>query len=700
MTTFGRIIFCLLSICAVIAAAYQPAIHNQLVWDDLHTVVHAERYRELNGSSLRWMFSTTLGGHYQPLTWLSFAIDHRIWGGLSASGMHVTNALLHCAGAGAFFLVALEILRHAGTRTNSWSLLLGATAATLWWAVHPLRVESVAWVTERRDVLSGVWLTLTVLLYLLAAREVGRRSLWLTAFALVCYIASLLSKAAGITLPLLLLLFDFFPLRRLQKPWFSANNLRIAFEKLLFAVPAVLIALIALAAQSEAGALRTFGEHPIALRVMQAFYGLAFYVGKIVWPSRLLPLYEQDPSAAPWDAAYVLSAATVTAATAFALATWRRWPGLLAAWAAYVILLLPVLGLAQSGPQLVADRYTYLAAMPLAVLVGWCLARLMDRTTNRPVGRATVGIALIVLLAVCLAQTRSQVRVWRDEYTLWSTVVERAPATGMAQANLAVELNRRGEYTRAIEHAGRALARLPGNRAAHRARGMAALQLGDFTSAGEHLAIAVRIADDIAKPDAGAMVGLAAANGGLSQTARAKALYERAISLEPQVAEWEFQYGSFLAGLGEFDSARGHLQRAIILDPSQAVFHLRLGIVEQKLANDRAAIDALQHGLQLDSRSIELRSELAWVLATTTAGELRNAKRALDLAREVIADSSSGSGRAREACAAAHAAMGDYASAAEIVQAELNVSPPPNPARLARLQRALELYRRSQPYHD
>jgi tetratricopeptide (TPR) repeat protein len=433
---------------------------------------------------------------------------------------------------------------------------------------------------------------------------------------------------------------------------------------------------------------------------MQACYGIVFYLGKLAWPSHLLPLYEQDPSATPWEPSYLASLAVVILLTALSLWSRKRWPGLLICWLAYLLLLLPVLGLAQSGPQLVADRYTYLAAMPWGVLLAWLCAKILERLAPRPRARLVAWAAMVGVLLIFIVQSRSRVRVWRDEHTLWSTVVERAPQTGMAQANLALELNRRGEYALAIDHAQLALARLPGNRAAHLALGSAALQMGRYELAAEHLAVAVEIAEHIGRPDFAAMARLATALGGLGDRAGAKETFERLLARDPQEGEWEFQYGSFLASVGDYEAARAHLERAVQLRPGGTASYVRLAVVQRRLGNDREAVEVLRRGLRIRPGDVELQGELAWILATTADDSMRDGKQALSLAQAAGDASGGASRRVQEAIAAAYAETGDFTSAVEIVQRELSTSADMSPARRARLEAALALYQARKPYRD
>ncbi|MDO8629327.1 MAG: hypothetical protein Q7R41_02440, partial [Phycisphaerales bacterium] len=521
----------LLVITVSVLAAFSGTLDNQFVdWDDEQLLITNDDYQGLHCSNLRWMFTTGFGGHYQPLTWLSYAIETRWWG-VNAAGFHFVNLLLHLATAIAFFFVARRLLRTALAADNGLaeeSVSWGSLCAALLFAVHPLRVESVAWATERRDVLSGFWLMLSVWFYLRAVQSVpvsatdapappplervdgtspslAKRGLGGGYFpaiggSLLCYVLSLLSKATGMTLPVVLLLLDVYPFRRLRAARDSIEThvmpRRVISEKLLFAVPASAAVILAVWAQRQAGAMWSLEDHPPGLRIAQAFYGIVFYLWKSVWPANLVPLYEQRPEASPLDPQNIIAALFVVA---FTIALWRlrrRVPALLTAWAAYIVLLSPMLGLAQSGPQLVADRYSYIACMPCAIIAGGFVAKCWGRSSSAiSWHRPAIAAVLFIATASLIVLTRGQTAVWKDSYTLWTTTLERRPDTPIAHANLAVLLNQRGDFERAREYALASLARLPGNRAGHLALARAAMELGDLLTAERHLRIGIEIGD-------------------------------------------------------------------------------------------------------------------------------------------------------------------------------------------------------------
>ena len=370
------------AVVALTALVFLPALSGQFVnWDDEQNFVQNEAYRGLGLAELRWMFTTFHLGPYQPLSWLTLGLDYVVWG-MDPFGYHLTSVLIHALNAWLVYRLAQRLFSEAGTATSVVAIRIAAAAAALAFAVHPLRVESVAWVTERRDVLSGAFVLLSLLAYL-AMADARRRGAaangWL-AVSVAWFALSLLAKASAMTLPLALLVLDVWVLRRHQPGSHTPAPLSIralAIEKIPFAVLGLVAAVLAVIGQRSARALVALDRADPLELVVRPFYALVFYLGKSLVPMDLSNLYEVPFRGDPFDAHYLLSAAAVVAITA---AVWRlrqRWPALLAAWLCYAILLFPVSGIAHGGGQIVADRYSYLPCLGLAIfacgaaLAGW-----------------------------------------------------------------------------------------------------------------------------------------------------------------------------------------------------------------------------------------------------------------------------------------------------------------------------------------
>lgn len=427
----------LLSALAAFLVFLPSLLHGWLSWDDSILLTANPFYRGLGWAHIRWAFTAAPGGAYQPLGFLSYGLDYLLWG-MDPRGYHLTSVLLHALNAALFFLAARAMLLAAGEerREPSWALDAAALFAALVFAVHPLRAESVSWIAERRDPLSGaLWLG-AVLAYLRAPRR-----LWPVA---ALFTAACLAKATAVTLPLVLLILDAAVLRRPLKP-----ALR---EKLpLFFVGAA-VGLLGVHWQGASRAAWSWADHGLAARLAQACYALAFYVRKTVWPSGLSPFYAL-PVPLDWTRpAFLASIAAVPAAAAFL----RRRPLPAAGLAAYAVMLLPVSGLAQSGAQLVADRYSYLAAMPLALLAG---AALRVGLARRRAAALAAAAAVVLALAAACARQQS---FWRDTESLWGRVLALDPGCATAHDSLGVLRASQGRLAEAEDHFRRALDADPG----------------------------------------------------------------------------------------------------------------------------------------------------------------------------------------------------------------------------------------------
>src|SRR6059036_1073265 len=491
-------------IALVTFAAFLPALQNQFVnWDDHENFRDNPHYRGLAWSQLRWMW-TTHRGHYIPLTWMTLGLDYLLWG-MNPLGYHLTNLLLHAENAVVFFFVVRRILTLAllGASERGLALAVSAGFAALVFEIHPLRVESVAWATERRDVLSGLFYLLTLLMYLRACERgaPGRRSYWLSVALFGC---ALLSKSMAVSLPVVLLILEVSPLRRLggSLGWSSASARRVYVEKIPFVLLAAAASAIALMAQLSNRAMVSVAYLSALDRLAVSAYGLSFYLWKTVVPLDLSPLYMLPQTVNPAATPFIVSYGGVLAVTAIALALRRRCPGLPAAWLAYVVVLLPVLGIAQNGPQIAADRYSYLAAPGWAILVGagllscWRLST--SSTTGAPATWGLAGMATGIVIALGVL-TWNQVQIWHDSERLWTHAVAVDPNSSSTQNNLGRELGRQGKLAAAIEHFQQALRLLPDDADAHNNWGVALAQQLKPVEAIDHFQQALRMKPDHAE---------------------------------------------------------------------------------------------------------------------------------------------------------------------------------------------------------
>jgi tetratricopeptide (TPR) repeat protein len=605
-------------------AAFGPVLFNGFVdWDDDVYLTTNYAYRGLDWDRVRWMFTTFHEGHYQPLTWLTYGFDYSVWG-LDARGFHLTNLILHAINALLFYALAFRLIALAmpqRVRDAGPLAPIAAGLAALVFAVHPLRVESVAWATERRDVLSGLFWLLTLLAYLRAHAGPSPSRRWLVV-SFVLFALALLSKVMVVSLPAVLVVLDVYPLRRLRAGrWLDRQAWPVWLEKLPFFVLAGAFAAVAPLAQAGASSMRTLEQYGVLPRVTQATYGLAFYVRKTVLPFDLSPLYELKPTIHLSAPPYLVSALFVIAVTALLLAVRRRWPAGLAAWVCYGAILFPVSGILQNGPQITADRYSYLSCMGWAVLVG---AALIACRPSRPRGRAalsavvaTTGAAGIVALGLL---TWHQTHVWRDSLSLWTRVVDVDPDCLIGNNDLGRALAFDGQLDRAVPHFRKCLE---------------------------------------LKPDYVPAIGnLAMVSDRQGRTEEAAELYRQAVRADPNSAAAHYNLGLFYVNTGRLAEAEACFRRAVELDENSAPAWNNLAGTLLGLDRYEEGIDTLRSALRRAPGDLDLVRNLAWALATCPRADLRDPLEAVRLAERACAQTDYQDARCLQTLAAAYHAAG------------------------------------------
>src|SRR2546425_4706156 len=601
-------------IALVTFVPFLPTLDNQFVnWDDDDNLVENPHYRGLGWTHLRWMWTTSHIGHYAPLTWMTFGLDYLLWG-MNPVGYHLTNLLLHAANAAVFYLVACRILGLAlpgPAQRGNVGLAASAAFAALLFAIHPLRVESVAWATERRDVLSGLFYLLTLLVYLRAGEqgERGRSGYWASVGLFVC---ALLSKSMAVSLPVVLLILDVYPLRRLggARGWWGEPPRRIYLEKIPFVLLALAASGGAFIPQIEGRNMPSLNELSVLGRLAVSAYGLRFYLWKTVFPVSLSPLYElrgQDPLALP----FLLSYGVVPAVTALALILRHRLPGLPAAWLAYVVILLPVLGIFQNGPQIAADRYTYLAGFGWALLASAGMLAAWRRRSF-----LVTGLAVVLLLGLGTL-TWNQVRVWHDSEKLWSHAVAIDPGSSIGQLSLGLALARQGKLAEAVEHYEAALRLEPDYVDANYAWGNALARQGKLAEAVEHYQAALRV-----KPDhANAHTNAGSALAGQGKLAEAIEHYQQALRAKPDHADAHTNWGEALAQQGKLDEAIEHYRRALQIRPESADAHNHWGLALARQGKLAEAVKHYQEAVKLRPSFSEAHSNLVNALRGLGMGQ-------------------------------------------------------------------------------
>ncbi len=530
-------------VAALTLAVFLPTLGNGFVnWDDDRNFLDNTAYRGLAPGNLEWMWSTFLMGHYHPLTWMTLGLDFELWG-MNPAGYHFTSALLHALAAALAYLVFVQLIR-LGRREDSPSkqTRYGAAFGALVFALHPLRVESVAWVSERRDVLCAVFYLSTVWFYLR-----GRKVASLATFAL-----ALLSKVLAATLPFVLLLLDLYPARKRLTP-------ALLLGKLPYLALAIAAAMIGTGRYGEGpdGAPNAMGheEFHLALRLAMSAFALAFYLFKTLAPVGLYGAYVTNADPQPLDLPFVLAAVGLAAVTIAAIAYRKRYPGLPAALSAYCITLAPVLSFLRFDRQnYVADHHSYLATLGFAALAGGLVAS--RRQLLRPASGLAAGLALLTVF---------QIPVWKDSQTLWTHAIQGSPQSILAHNNLARAYVESGDVDRALTEFNRAVEIRPDYAHGHYNLGLLLMQQGDLSAAETHFqqsAAGLRSTQTLT----------AWANCLLRQNRaqEAVALYQEAISYRPSFADAHHNLAIALEHLGQAEAAQRHYQKAAELERRQS----------------------------------------------------------------------------------------------------------------------------------
>ncbi len=458
-----RTLLGLLAATALTLLVFHKSVENGFVnWDDPFFVTENPSVQKLDARHLKEIFATTEAGAYTPLSRLSIAVDYALWGE-RAEGFHFTALVLHALNTGLVFLVSRILLARITSLPAPHSPDLGALVAALAFGLHPMRVESVAWIAERRDVLSLFFVLLTVLAYFryLASVESARPVIGWYFSALSLYIMAVLAKAMVVTLPLVLLLLDVWPFRRipLKISWQAGRRaVRCLVEKAPLLLVSLGVGLGTIQVLQSGHKLLSTREAGWESRVAQSSVATASYISKTLVPTRLNPLDPLDRSYDFSQPEVRKSAALVLGITlALAAIAWRRHPGPLMAWISSLVLIAPFLGLAIGGLQLTADRYTYLASIPLCIAFGELFQQAWATRLFRPI---SAGIALLIFALLGFLTVR-QVNVWRDSVTLWTHSLTINPNNSIAWNNLGVARAHREEYSLAIPCYENVLKRMP-----------------------------------------------------------------------------------------------------------------------------------------------------------------------------------------------------------------------------------------------
>ena len=579
-----RLWTCVALLVAAVAVVFLDARHGALLaWDDDINITTNPHLRGLTWENLKWMF--TDAGYmrrYVPLAWLGWGLEHALFG-LTAVSCHLGNIGLHAANAVLVFLLLNRVLRflHEGDAVSDRAMQWSAAAGALLWALHPLRVELVAWASGRIHGQASFFLLLATVAYLKAHEpraDNATRRRWVAA-ALAACTASLLTYPLGVTYVAVLLVIDVCLLRRWRAGagfWRDAGNRAVWLEKLPFVAVTLVVLGITVVARFQAGAqwpaAPTLEQFGLWARAAQAFYLWAYYAWKPFVPFDLAPVYTTLVAFKPQEPRFVLSAVGVIAVTASLVSQRRRWPGALGLWVCHLAILVPLLGLTEY-PHYPNDRYGHVQG----VLGALALAALLVHMRSRSAGPAAAAAVASVAVGLGVLSWK-QVGIWRDNETLFRGLLARI-GNHPYRADIALRL---GDVVRAQGHAAEA---------EQFYRQSLALRPGGARAGYVHWALA-KLAEARRDPE------------------QAIAHHRQAIALDPRLAEAWFDLGALLTGLGRSAEAIEILQRALALEPARPAGHVALGLALADQGRAVEAIAAVQAALRLDPQFAPARAAL------------------------------------------------------------------------------------------
>ncbi len=562
---------------------FLPSLQNEFVnWDDDYYVYENFFIRSLDKQLLKEAVAEFHAANWHPLTWLSHAFDYAIWG-LNPLGHHLTNNILHALNTLIVVLLVIRLMevytKTAGNNgpskpiLNSRTIRITGVAAGLLFGLHPVHVESVAWVAERKDLLCAFFFLLSTMTYtnyvcgINANASMNSASRFLNEkyfFTIGFFILALLSKPMAVTLPVVLLILDWYPFRRIMslKAFWT-----VSIEKLPFFALAIISSILTIFAQKSVGAIQSIEAIPLASRLIVAAKSLIAYLVKMLLPLDLAPFYPYPANVSLFSMEYIISIVMVIAITVTCLAVMRKQKLWMSVWSYYVITLIPVLGIVQVGSQAMADRYTYLPSLGVFLLIGFMAARVYERVSALTRWRVTARLAVFLLAMAVLASisyaTTEQISIWKNNIALWSYAIEKEPGVPIAHNNLGIAYRPRGQLDTAIEEFETALRLKPDYVEAHNNLGEAYISKGQLDMAIEQYQTALRLKPDYAM--AHNNLGVAYISKG--QLDMAIEQYQTALRLKPDCAEAHFNLGLIYLNSGFKDMAKTEFELGLRYKP-------------------------------------------------------------------------------------------------------------------------------------
>ncbi|MBI4682732.1 MAG: tetratricopeptide repeat protein [Nitrospirae bacterium] len=576
---------------------YLPALQNNFInWDDHDYVYNNPNIRSIGIDFFKWIFTSFHASNWHPLTWISHALDYAIWG-LDPMGHHLTSIILH--GLNTFLVVLLTIglinyikdikqpraVDKDSPHLNDASIIAGVVTGLLF-GLHPLHVESVAWISERKDVLCAFFYLLSILSYLkYACHDLNEKKYLYYSWSLLSFIMALMSKPMAVTLPVILIILDIYPFERLNITSPSKSHRKVLAEKLPFFGFSLASTALTVMAQQGGGAISSLEAHPVWDRILLAFNSLWFYLYKMVWPSNLVPFYPYPSKISILSLPYMGAVIFTVFISVICVLSRKKQKVFSAAWTYYVVTLLPVLGLVQAGNQAGADRYTYLPCIGPLFLTGlgtsWLWEKTKDSRDNLIFGRVAIAGFCIIVFALSSVLTIRQTGIWKNTLSLWKAELEVYPDDPHTLASMGMAYYSLGDFDKALEYFNASIETDKKIENAFYHRGLISLLKGDFNQA---------LSDFNSTIDLNSENAEARRNMVLAYKLAIK-FYSEAIEKNPGSVDSYINRGVSYVKTGETDKALEDFNKVISITPLAAVYYNRGLVYDMMGEHERAAGD-------------------------------------------------------------------------------------------------------------
>jgi len=640
-----------------------------LYFDDQEYVVTNDHIKAgLTAQTVKWAFTSACAANWHPLTWLSHILDCRLFG-LNPKWHHSVNLFFHIVNTLLLFLVFKDM---TGAFWQS------AFVAALF-ALHPLHVESVAWVAERKDVLSTLFWLLTMTAYL---RYVRRHNLIWYMVTLFLFALGLMAKPMLVTLPFVLLLLDYWPLERL--------NRQAVFEKTPFFALSAASSLVTFLVQRAAGVVAGSELLPLKFRAANAVISYTQYIAKMLWPNRLATVYPyHTDNLSVWRTA--VAVLLLIAASILAVRSAAKHKYLLTGWLWFLGTLVPVIGLVQVGCQAMADRYSYIPLTGLFVIIAWGVPEALSKWRYRNIILSVSAAIILLVLSIC---TYLQICYWRNSIVLFEHTLAVTENNAAVHNHLGYALYKMGRTSEAIEHYNQALRINPSSAIIQNNLGMALESQGKADEAISHYIAATQIRPNF--PDGYYNTAhLLASKGKLSEAAD---YYRQALKFNPDFAEAHNFLALALKFQGRPDEAIDHFRSALRIRPDYAEAYVNLGITLASQGRFEEAVSSYRKAINLKPDFVEALNNLAWVLVLNPDPKMRDANEAIVLAERASELTKQQNPTILNTLAAVYAASGQFDRAITTVQKAIELADSAGNKELSsRLAKQLELYKQGKP---